>query len=124
MRRPEFRPGVNPVWRSRATPNRERRKQTDMNTQAQTFTESQQAVVASLRTKFEIDDDQIRFLNPEKPNEPWLSAEGLMSIARQTTAFRSISERFDSFIPELMQVVHCATVVDQEGRTFERTGVA
>ena|ERR1044072_2410013 len=95
-----------------------------MNTQTQPFTEQQQAVVTALRKTFEIDDDEIRFLNPEKPQEPWLSSGALMSIARQTGAFQTISERYDKYIEALNQVVHVATVIDKEGRSFERTGVA
>lgn len=87
-------------------------------------TQTQQSVISQLTQKFEIDEEKILFLNPNKPDEPWLSAEVLMSIARQSGGFQTIEESFDQYIPGLEQVAHTAIVVDKDGRVYKRSGVA
>lgn len=87
-------------------------------------TQQQQEVVNLIASKYEIDTERILFLNENKPEEPWFPAEELMSIARQAGGFQAISEQFDQFIPNLNQVVHIATVVDAQGRTYSQSGVA
>ena len=88
------------------------------------MTENQRKVIEQLTTRFNIDPDQIKFLNPDRPDEPWLSAEALITIARQSGNFRTIEEEFSQYIQPLHQVVHIATVIDHEGRVYRRTGVA
>lgn len=89
-----------------------------------TLTADQLAVTNALKTQFGIDPEHIRFLNAKRPNEPWLSADVLGAIARQSGEFQGIEEAYDRFIEPLSQVVHRAEVRDREGRTFARTGIA
>jgi hypothetical protein len=56
--------------------------------------------------------------------ESWLPSDVLSQIARQSGEFSSIEEDFDQFIAQLNQVVHVARVVDPEGRSYRRSGVA
>ncbi len=84
----------------------------------------QQAVVDRLVQQFDIDAERVYFLNEEKPEEPWLPAESLLTIARQSGNFQTIDESFDQYIAALSQVVHRATVIDRDGRTYTRSGVA
>jgi hypothetical protein len=93
-----------------------------MKSQQRTIT--QQGVAEKLAREFDIDPERILFLNPEKPEEPWLSAEALVTIARQSGNFQAIDEGYDQFIAPLNQVVHHATVTDKEGRVYTRSGVA
>ena len=96
-----------------------------MSTQILNRTQDQQAIVASLVDSFGIDPEKVLFLNKDKPLEPWLNYKALVAIARQSGAFKQISERFVEFIPApLNQVVHEAEVVDPENRTYARSGVA
>ena len=89
-----------------------------------TRTEKQNSVAQLLASEFKIDAERVYFLKPDKPEEPWLPAESLVTIARQSGEFRAIDESFDQFIEPLHQVVHRATVIDQDGRTYTRSGVA
>lgn len=84
----------------------------------------QQTIAEGLAFKFNIDADRVLFLNPDRPEEPWLPAESLITIARQTEMFQTIDESFDQFIEPLKQVVHRAMAIDKQGRTFTRSGVA
>ncbi|MGH9942461.1 MAG: hypothetical protein ACRD9R_08915 [Pyrinomonadaceae bacterium] len=95
-----------------------------MNTQTQTLNNQQQSIVAELQRKFDLDPEQVLFLNPNRPDEPWLSAEALMSVARQSGGFQSTIVNFDQHVAGLNQVIHVATVIDKEGRTYSRSGVA
>lgn len=87
-------------------------------------TVEQQQVVAQLGSIYSIDTEKIRFLNKANPLEPWLPAEALMTIARQSGKFRTISEDFATYIEPLKQVVHVATLVDPDGRVYTRSGAA
>lgn len=87
-------------------------------------TDAQNAVIAALAENFEIDPTKILFLNREQPLEPWLPADVLMGIARQSGLFKAINEEFATYIEPLKQVVHVATVIDPEDRIFTRTGAA
>lgn len=87
-------------------------------------TDNQQRIADQLAKEFEIDGDRVLFLNEDKPEEPWLSAEALVTIARRTDNFNGIDEGFDQFIPQLNQIVHRATVTDKAGRVYTRSGVA
>lgn len=84
----------------------------------------QQAIAEKLASEFDIDAERILFLNSDKPEEPWLSAEALITIARRTEEFQAIDEGFNQFIAPLSQVVHAATVIDGKGHSFTRSGVA
>lgn len=90
----------------------------------QTRTEQQQTIADRLANEFDIDGERILFLNPDKPEEPWLPAEALVTIARQSGNFQAIDESFDQFIAPLQQVVHRATVIDRDSRTYTRSGVS
>lgn len=89
-----------------------------------TRTQKQDEIAARLASEFDIDADRILFLNPDKPEEPWLSAEALVTIARRSGNFQAIDETFNQYIAPLNQVVHSATVVDKDGRSYTRSGVA
>lgn len=90
----------------------------------QTLNLKQQAVADGLARRFDIDVERIYFLNEEKPEEPWLPAESLITIARQSEEFQTIDESFDQFIAPLNQVVHRSTVITKAGRTYTTSGVA
>jgi hypothetical protein len=82
-------------------------------------------VIEALSARFEIDPERVLFLDAEKPDKPWLSAEVLISIARQSGKFQEIEEGFDQYIPApLNQVVHYGRVVDESGKVWRRSGVA
>ncbi len=87
-------------------------------------TNRQQEIADSLAKQFDIDGERILFLNQDKPEEPWLNAEALTTIARRSGMFREIDEGFSQYVTVLDQVIHTATVVDAEGRRYTRTGVA
>lgn len=95
-----------------------------MQTRTEILTDRQRGIAAQLAKELNIDAERIRFLNKEKPNEPWLSPEALMTIARQSPRFKALSEDYQEFIAPLRQVVHHATFIDVDGRTFGRCGVA
>jgi hypothetical protein len=84
----------------------------------------QQEIAEQLAAQFYIDAARVLFLNEEKPEEPWLPAEALITIARQSGGFQAIDESYRDYIPGLNQVVHSATVVDRDGRSYTRSGVA
>jgi hypothetical protein len=84
----------------------------------------QQEIAKRIAEQFSIDAERVYFLKPDKPEEPWLPAESLTTIARQSGNFQAIEDRFDQFIPQLNQVVYSATVVDKDDRHFTRGGVA
>jgi hypothetical protein len=90
----------------------------------QTRTKKQQEIADQLASQYDIDAERVLFLNEDKPEEPWLSAEALITVARQSGDFQAIDESFNQFISQLNQVVHSATVIDKEGRTYTRSGVA
>jgi len=88
------------------------------------FTKAQNSIAESLARQFSIDKDRVFFPDPDEPTKPWLGADELISIARQSDQFQAIETGFVIVITELNQVVHRARVVDKEGRVFERIGVA
>ncbi|PYS89006.1 MAG: hypothetical protein DMF64_19060 [Acidobacteria bacterium] len=89
-----------------------------------TLTLKQQSIAEGLAHRYGIDTESIHFLNADKPEEPWLTAESLIIIARQSAELQTIDEGFDQFIDPLLQIVHYATVVTKSGQTFRRSGVA
>lgn len=90
----------------------------------QTRTTKQEEIATRLAADYDIDAERILFLNEERPEEPWLSAEALITIARQSGNFQAIDESFDQLIEPLKQVVHRAAVFDRAGHTYTRSGVA
>ena len=89
-----------------------------------TLTPKQETIRLQLAEQFSIDSERILFLNENNPEEPWLNAEALTTIARQSGQFQAIDEGFNQYIERLNQIVHSATVVDKEGRSYTRSGVA
>ena len=88
------------------------------------LTLKQETIRMQLAEQFNIDPERILFLNEKNPDEPWLNAEALTTIARQSGQFQAIDEEFNQYIERLNQIVHSATVVDREGRSYTRSGVA
>jgi hypothetical protein len=84
----------------------------------------QAAIAADLARQYGIDRERIYFLNNRKPLEYWIPPDQLTVAARAVGGFQSLDERFDRFEEKLNQVFHIATVVDEQGRTFVRSGVA
>jgi hypothetical protein len=84
----------------------------------------QQSIAKDLAQQFEIDVERIYFLNPDKPEEPWLPAESLLIIARNSGNFQTIDESFDQYVESLNQIIHRATVITKDSCTFTRSGVA
>src|SRR5260370_17449704 len=87
-------------------------------------TPQQQTIVDALVKRLNVDGGKTLFLNEEKPDEPWLRANMLTAIARQSGLFKSIEVKYDRFIEPLQQVVHQATVIDLEDRLYTFPGVA
>lgn len=87
-------------------------------------TPKQQEIAERLARALDIDAGRILFLNEQNPEEPWLNAEALITIARRSGKFREIDEGFSQYVSALDQVIHTATVVDSEERRYTRTGVA
>src|SRR4051794_23481623 len=89
-----------------------------------TRTTKQQAIAEKLAEQLGIDAERVLFLNRERPEEPWLNAEALITVARQAGDFQAIEEAFNQYISGLNQIVHTSTVIDKTGRSFTRSGVA
>lgn len=68
--------------------------------------------------------DRVLFLNDRVGEEPWIPADIMEAIARQVGSFQHISVIHDKFVAERQQVLYTATVVDNFGRTFTRSGAA
>jgi len=71
---------------------------------------------------------QVYGINPNDvlrlDGKPWLSSEQLATIARKAGGFVSIDVDFKEYVPDLKQVLWVASLIDNEGRTYRRTGVA
>jgi hypothetical protein len=94
-------------------------------TQILTRSREQQELVARLADQFDIDPEKVLFLNKEKPLEPWLNYKALVTIARASGEFKQVAEDFSEYIPApLNQIVHSATVVNNQDQIFTRSGVA
>ncbi len=87
-------------------------------------TAEQNRIAGALAHQHGIDIDRVFFPDPKNPVKPWLGADELILIARQSARLQAIEEKFDSFIHPLNQVVHTAKVADSDGRVYERCGVA
>lgn len=88
------------------------------------LTVKQLEIRRQLGEQFNIDPERILFLNASKPEEAWLNAEALTTIARNSGNFQEIDESFNQFVSALNQIIHSATVVDANGRRYTRAGVA
>jgi hypothetical protein len=76
--------------------------------------------VRRLSATYGFDPTEVPIIN----GEPWLNSKQLIRIARASGDFTSIGEGFDQFIPALNQIVHIGTVIDRDGRSYARSGVA
>lgn len=81
----------------------------------------QRQIAENLSDAYGFPPEAVRFF---KDDEPWLGAEELMLVARKSPDVQNVHEDFDQFIEPLKQVVHTASVVLKDGRTFQRTGIA
>jgi hypothetical protein len=99
-----------------------RKRRLDMRTEKRT--PDQQQIASRLSSRYGIEPDRVFFPDPTEPTKPWLGADELTHIARQSERFQEIATTFDTFIIGLNQVVHRARVIDKEGRSFERVGIA
>jgi hypothetical protein len=88
------------------------------------ITATQHKRALELADKLGIGEEDIYFLNPDKPDEAWLSPNALTTLARKSPELRSVSEDYVNYIAPLNQVVHRAVVIDAQGRDFARTGIA
>ena len=84
----------------------------------------QNQIANFIASRFGIDSDRVFFINDRNPLEPWIPPDQLIVCARKDGRFRAIEERYDQFIGPRKQVVHEAMVIDQEGRSYKRSGVA
>jgi hypothetical protein len=89
-----------------------------------TRTPDQQAIALRLSSRYGIEAERVFFPDPTDPTKPWLGADELTHIARQSERFQEIATTFDTFIVGLNQIVHKARVIDREGRSYERVGIA
>lgn len=89
-------------------------------------TEKQSAQLATLQKNFDLSAEDIgRCLFFSQDQErPWIPSDLLVSIARRTGQFSSIDTEFSSYVRGLEQLIYKATVIDQDGRSVTRTGVA
>jgi hypothetical protein len=87
-------------------------------------TPAQLQVVQQLVGAFNIQPERILFLNRQDPTDPWIPYDQLVAIARQSGEFKTISETYCEYIPELQQLIHSATVIDPDGRSYIRSGAA
>jgi hypothetical protein len=95
-----------------------------MQQQYVTRTPMQQAVVDQLVRNFNIQGDRVLFLSRQDPIDPWIPYDQLVAIARQSGRFQSIAESYVEYISDLKQLIHSATVIDPDGRSYIRSGAA
>src|ERR1700742_2347522 len=91
---------------------------------ANRLTSDQATIADNLARQCGIDRERIYFLNQRKPLDYWVPPDQLTVAARAVGGFQSLEEKFDVFDERLNQIFHVATVIDEQGRTFVRTGVA
>lgn len=89
-------------------------------------TESQRKTLAILRQNFDLSDSDIeRCLFFSRDQEiPFIPTEILIRIARSTGDFASIEPDYSTYVHALEQLVYKGTVVDRDGRSITRIGVA
>jgi hypothetical protein len=86
-------------------------------------TTQQQAMVDRLVSQFGIDGSKVLFFE-NRPNEPWLRANTLASIARRSGLFKAIRVEHEKYIETLKQVFYQGTVVDLDDHIYSLPGVA
>lgn len=86
----------------------------------------QQAKLAFLKANYGLSDSDIArcLFFSEDQEIPFIPAEFKIAIARRTNQFSSIDAEFSSHVPSLNQLVYKGTVIDLDGRSITRTGVA
>lgn len=89
-------------------------------------TEKQRAKLAAFQKNFGLSDSDIgRCLFFSQDQEiPYVPPELLIRVARMTQQFSSIEPEFSSHVAALNQLIYKATVVDRDGRSITRIGVA
>lgn len=88
------------------------------------FSIQQKRIAETVSHQYGVPKDKVYFPYEREPDRPWLGAEALMVIARNSPEVSGVMERFDKYEPTLQQIFHLATVTTTDGHTFERTGVA
>jgi len=89
-------------------------------------TERQRAQLATLQKNFGLSpEDTARCLYfSREQDRPYIPPDLLITIARQTGQFQSIEPTYSTYVQGLEQLIYKATVVDQDGRSITRVGVA
>lgn len=89
-------------------------------------TERQKAQLATLQKNFGLSDsdrDRCLYFSAEQEN-PWIPTDLLISIARMTKKFSVIEPEFSTLVAPLNQLIYKGTVIDNDGRSVTRIGVA
>lgn len=89
-------------------------------------TERQRAQLAQLQKNFGLspeDIDRCLYFS-EAQERPYIPPDLLIGIARSTGQFQAIDPEFSTYVRGLEQIIYKATVVDQDGRSITRVGVA
>lgn len=95
------------------------------NTPKPVLNPEQQKNLDRLRLEFGLSQaalDRCRFF--DNANEPWIPPDILQAIANEIDRFTYTAVKFDKYIRELEQCIWMATVIDDQGKTFDRPGVA
>lgn len=88
--------------------------------------EKQRAKLAILKQNFGLSDaelDRCLYFRTDQ-EEPWIPSDILEAIARLTGGFETISSVYDKVRTETQHLVYAGLVVDREGRSYPRSGVA
>src|SRR5262245_35580852 len=100
--------------------------QTDTKIQRINMSEKQLVNLGFLQQKFGLSDSEINrclFFSKEQ-DEPWIPYDLRLAIARISGGFTLAKASHEKVVLETNQVVYNGIVIDQEGRTYERPGVA
>jgi hypothetical protein len=90
------------------------------------LTAAQKQSLNFLQTNFGLSDDDLNrcIFFRKDDNQPWIPPEILEAIARKTGKFQSINAVFDQYVEPLEQIIFTASVTDEHGRVYMRSGVA
>lgn len=91
------------------------------------LTERQKANLGILRENFGLSGEEVErilFFTNRDVETPWIPPDILQAIALQVGKFKYVGVTFDQFIEKLDQIIWTATVIDEQDRTFVRSGVA
>jgi hypothetical protein len=80
----------------------------------------------TLRKNFGLSDGEVSrclFFRKDQ-DEPWIPPDLIEAIARKTGKFQGINALFDQYVEPLKQIVYTASVTDEFGRQYVRSGVA